>query len=63
LESEINDYKSRLGNVDQSLAGRLKEAERKISDYEKELNTWKSKYSTDKTSWDNELKRLNDLLA
>lgn len=38
LESEINDYKSRLGNVDQSLAGRLKEAERKISDYEKELN-------------------------
>lgn len=40
----------------------MKEAERKIIDYEKELTNWKNKYNTDKSNWDSELKRLTDLL-
>jgi hypothetical protein len=30
LEKELNDYKSKLGNVDNSLSGKLSAAEKRI---------------------------------
>lgn len=67
------DYKSKLGQVDQSLAQKLSDAERRYSSKLKisfrikellaEVDNWKRKYDTDKSSWDAEAKKLNDIIA
>lgn len=62
LERELADFKSKLGQVDNSLASKLQTAERRIQDLEKELQNWQKKYNTDKANWEAEMKKLKDLL-
>lgn len=54
MERELQEYKSKLGSVDNSLASKLQLAEKRIRELEQELESMRGK-------WKQDQQRIKDL--